>query len=178
MRDVRLLVVIAGPIGAGKSTVADLVARGLAGRGITAAAVDLDDVAFMQRDLAAHKLWRRGAIAARALVDGWFDAKTDAVVAHGPFFESGGYEILLDGHGDDVDVRHVLLRVSYRTALQRVSADAGRRASKDPEFLRATHLRFSELEPTLPTPDFVFDTEAADADRIASALVAELAAGA
>lgn len=171
----KLLVVIAGPIAAGKSTVADLLARGLADRGVTAAVVDLDDVAFMQRDIAVHKLWRRGAIAARALVQGWFDAKTDAVVAHGPFFESGGYEVLLDDHAADVTVRHVLLRVSYDTALRRVSGDPGRRASKDPEFLKATHARFRELEPSLPTPHFVFDTEVRTATTIATELAAALA---
>jgi adenylylsulfate kinase-like enzyme len=88
---VKLLVVIAGPIGAGKSTVAELLARQLAKTGVSAAVVDLDDVAFMHREIDLHKLWRRAAIAARSLVQGWFDADTDTVVAHGPFFESGGY---------------------------------------------------------------------------------------
>lgn len=48
----RVLIVLAGPIGAGKSTVADLLGRRLAEAGSTVAVVDLDDVAFMQRDIA------------------------------------------------------------------------------------------------------------------------------
>jgi hypothetical protein len=104
--------------------------------------VDLDDVAFMQREIDLHKLWRRGTLAARAHVQGWFDAETDAVVAHGPFFESGGYEVLLDVHREDVKCAHVLLRVSYEAALRRVSGDPGRELSKDPEFLQATHDAF------------------------------------
>jgi thymidylate kinase len=166
---VKLLVVIAGPIGAGKSTVADLLARQLAKAGMSAAVVDLDEVAFMQREIDLHRLWRRGAIAARALVQGWFDAETDAVVAHGPFFESGGYEVLLAGH-HEVTVRQVLLRVSYETALRRVSGDSGRDLSRDPAFLKATHDRFRELERTMPEPHFVFDTEARTAAEIATEL--------
>lgn len=169
----KLLVVIAGPIGAGKSTVADLLARQMAMAGVTVAVVDLDDVAFMQREVDPYKLWRRGAIAARALVQGWFDAETDAVVAHGPFFESGGYEVLLDGHRD-VNVRHVLLRVSYEAALRRVSEDDGRGLSKDPGSLKSTHDRFLEIERTLPKPHFVFDTEARTADGIVTELASAM----
>jgi thymidylate kinase len=76
----------------------------------------------------------------------------------------------LDGHREDVNVRHVLLRVSYETALRRVSGDPGRGLSKDPEFLKATHDRFRELERTKPEPHFVFDTEARTADDIATEL--------
>lgn len=169
----KLLVVIAGPIGAGKSTVADLLGKKLsAGNGATAAVVDLDDVAFMQHGVPAHKLWRRGAIATRGLVDGWFAAKTDAVVAHGPFFESEGYEVLLGGLTGEVEVRHVLLRVTYETALARVTADHGRGVSKEPQFLRATHERFKTLVETLPNPDFVFDTETLSVEEIAEAIAA------
>ena len=174
MQEVPLLVVIAGPIGAGKSTVADLLGHRLAGLGLTTAVVDLDDVAFMQRDIAPQKLWRRGAIAATALVRGWFDAKTDAVIAHGPFFEAGGHELLLGGQQPNVQVRHVLLRVSYETALVRVAGDPLRGASKNPEFLKSTHERFRTLEASLPSPDFYFDTEASLAKDIASDLAAAL----
>ena len=149
---------------------ADLLARQLVNAGVSAAVVDLDDVAFMQREIAFDKLWRRGAIATRALIQGWFDAETDAVVAHGPFFESGGYEVLLDGQGEDVNVRHVLLRVSHETAVRRVSGDPGRELSRDPEFLKATHDRFRELEPRMPEPHFVIDTEARTPGDIATEL--------
>src|SRR5688500_2552658 len=136
-----LLVVVAGPIAAGKSTVSDLVASRLARFG-SAAIVDLDDVAFMQRDVAFPEVWRRAAIATAALVRAWFEAGTAAVVAHGPFFEAGGYGTLLASQPEHVEVRHVLLRVSYETALARVSGEPTRGMSKDPEFLRRTHQRF------------------------------------
>lgn len=161
-----LLVVVAGPIGAGKSTVSDLLAHRLAHVSSTAV-VDLDDVAFMQRDIEFPEVWRRAAIATAALVRGWFEADTTAVVAHGPFFEADGYRSLLRTQDNDLEVRHVLLRVSYETALTRVSGDPTRAMSKDPDFLRRTHQRFRRLESTLPNMDFVFDTELAPADAIA-----------
>ena len=171
---VQQLVVIAGPIGAGKSTVAALVGQRVAAAGLTAAVVDLDDVAFMQRGVTAHGLWERAGVATAALVRGWMDAGTDVVVAHGPFFEARGYELLLRALPAGVVVHHVLLHVSVETALARVSGDAGRGASKDPDFLEATHVRFRALEPSLPHPDLVFDTESSKAAEIAEGVTASL----
>lgn len=166
-----LLVVVAGPIGAGKSTVADLLGQRFARVG-SAAVVDLDDVAFMQRDVAFPEVWRRSAIATAALIRGWFEVGTSAVVAHGPFFEADGYRSLLCSQDDEVEVRHVLLRVSYETALTRVSGENTRGMSRDPEFLRRTHQRFRRLESTLPEMDFVFDTESVPADAVADEIAA------
>ncbi|MDQ6949042.1 MAG: hypothetical protein M3256_22975 [Actinomycetota bacterium] len=76
----------------------------------------------------------------------------------------------MDGHREDINARHVLVRVPYETALRRVSGDPGRELSKDPEFLKATHDRFRELKRSMPKPHFVFDTEARTADDIATEL--------
>ena len=169
----RRLVVIAGPIGSGKSTTADLLTRKLALVGLTTATVDLDDVAFMQRGgvTDVDEFWRRGAVATAAIVRVWFHEGAEVVVAHGPFFESDGYSALLGLQERNVEVLHVLLRVSYGTALRRVSGDSGRAASRDPEFLRQTHERFRELEAMLPAPDFVYETEVLDAEAISDDLV-------
>jgi thymidylate kinase len=168
----RTLVVIAGPIGAGKSTVAALLARTVAELGASAVAVDLDDVAFMQRGVhELDELWRRAAIATAALVDAWFDTGTDVVVAHGPFFEAGGYELLDAARPDEVRRLHVLLRVSVEEALTRVGADPTRGMSRDPDFLRATHDRFQRLEPALPAVDLTFDTTQLGADEIVAQIL-------
>lgn len=171
----RLLVVIAGPIAAGKSTLAEELATRVAGPGTSAVVVDLDDVAGSQRSSAdASELWRRAAAVAGASVRAWFDNGADVVVAHGPFFESGGYALLLDGMPRGVVVRHVLLRVTIEEALVRVAADAGRGRSKDPGFLRSAHERFRLIEPTLPRPDLVFETATRAAREIAEEITARL----
>src|SRR3954453_11833967 len=85
----RTLVVLAGPIGCGKSTVAAKLGHLVAAAGKTAAVADLDDVAFAQRGpLDIPELCRRAGIAHVRLVQGCFEAGVDVVIAHGPFFQS------------------------------------------------------------------------------------------
>jgi len=176
---VAALVVIAGPIGAGKSTVAGRVARRCAEAGVTAAVVDLDDVAFAQRGMTdITEGWRRGGVAAAALVRGWFDAGTNVVVAHGPFFESGGYEALQQrALPAGVAIHHVLLRVAFDEAVRRVQSDPERRPgapSRDPDFLRRTHDTFAnDVESSLPSPHLVVETDRVAPD-LAAARVAAL----
>jgi thymidylate kinase len=169
------LLVLAGPIGSGKSTVADLSATRLAEGDLATVVVDLDDAAFAQRGVTdLEDMWRRAALATAAQVRGWFEAGTDVVIAHGPFFESGGYEILIDGLTDEVSVTHVLLHVSLASAGERIADDPDRVWSKDPVFLRATHERFADLRHTLPRVDLEIDTETCSADEIAEQIVVVL----
>lgn len=172
----RFLIVIAGPIGAGKSTAAAAIGKRLVDEGIAAAVVDLDDVAFMQRgDVGVDEFWRRGATATCALIRSWFDSGCELVVTHGPFFESGGYALLREAMPRDVATVHVLLRVPVSVALQRVEKDSTRGLSRDPAFLRSTHLRFAELEHTLPPPHVVIDTAEVDVDAVVTGVIDALA---
>lgn len=171
---VRHLVTIAGPIGAGKSSVAELLARRVWALGMTAALADLDDIAFTQRanvDLA--EFWRRAGTAHSALVRGWFEAGVDVVIAHGPFFESGSYDSLFAAAPADTRRHHVLLHATVEVALERVAADPERgpdALSAQPDFLRATHATFAELVRSLPNLDMEIDTSkltpAEVADRV------------
>ncbi|MEN3271607.1 MAG: hypothetical protein V7636_368 [Actinomycetota bacterium] len=158
----RRLVVLAGPIGAGKSAVAERLGHVFAAAGLTAVAVDLDDLAFAHRGpVDVPDFWRRAGIAHVALVRGWFEAGVDVVIAHGPFFESGTYDELFGAAGRDGRVHHVLLTVDAGVALERVTADPDRgpdAGSKDPVFLRSTHDHFATIVPTLPPTDLVLDT--------------------
>lgn len=175
MRD---LVVLAGPIGSGKSTVAELVGHRVAAAGRTAAIADLDDVAFAHRGpLDLPEFWRRAGVAHLGLVNGWFDAGVDVVIAHGPFFESGNYDELFATVDPDGRVHHVLLRATFECALKRVSSDPDRgpqALSKDPDFLRSTHDAFEQLGSRLPPFDLILDTSdlsASDAAARVSALL-------
>jgi thymidylate kinase len=174
----RKLIAITGPIGAGKSTVAELVGRRLFAVGVTTALADLDDIAFSQRgSLELPEFWRRAGIAHAALVYGWFQAGVEVVVAHGPFFESRSYDALTAAAPADADVHHVLLRVSFQVALERVTGDPDRyehALSTDPDFLRSTHEAFAERHATLPPPDLELDTSTVDAAEIAGEVAAFL----
>ena len=169
---------LAGPIGSGKSTVAQLLGHRVVALGMTAAIADLDDVAFAHRgplDLAAF--WRRAGIAHLALVRGWFDAGVDVVIAHGPFFESGTYDELFATTGAGGRVHHVLLRVDVDLALERVRSDPERgpdALSRDEAFLRETHDTFRNLEPTLPVADLILDTSELSARDVAARLADRL----
>lgn len=173
MRD---LVVLAGPIGSGKSTVAEFVGHRMAAAGRTAAIADLDDVAFAHRGpLDMPEFWRRAGVAHVGLVNGWFEAGVDVVIAHGPFFESGTYDPLFATVGPAGRAHHVLLRVTFDCALERVSndPDRGSRAfSKDPDFLRSTHDAFEQLGPRLPPADLDLDTSELTASDAAARIAA------
>jgi len=172
------LVVLTGPIGAGKSSVAELVSRRVAWTGLTAAVADLDDVAFMQRGrIDLEEFWRRAGITHCALVRSWFAVGVDVVVAHGPFFESRSYDELFATAPGDATVLHVLLRVSYEEAVARVTSDTERGAtaiSRDPEFLRSTHSAFRERESALPRVHLEIDTTDLALEVIAERVVARV----
>lgn len=170
----RHLVTIAGPIGAGKSTVAELLGRRLAATGAATSLADLDEVAFAQRaQLDLPEFWRRAGVAHSGLVRSWFQAGAEAVIARGPIFESRSYKLLFDAAPDDARQHHVLLRVPFEIAVRRVATDPGRgpsSLSQDREFLRATHERFREVEQSLPHVDIEVDTSEMSAADVADRL--------
>jgi RecA/RadA recombinase len=171
------LVVITGPIGSGKSTVALLLAERYAAAGWTVANADLDEVAFTQRS-ETPDYWRRAGVAYTGLVRGWFEAGCEAVICHGPFFEAECYGPLFASAPTGGRVRHVRLSVRFEVALARVLADSQRpptALSKNPDFLRSTHEVFRAKEPTLPPADLTIETStisaASVAGRIADLLI-------
>ena len=167
----RHLVAIAGPIGAGKSTVAELLARRAQRAGMTASVADLDDVAFAQRArIDVPELWRRAGVAHSALVRGWFEAGVDVVIAHGPLFEAQSYGSLHAAAPADALRHHVLLRATYEIALERVTSDPERgpsAMSTRPDFLRETHVAFADRITSLPQVDIDLDTSASTAAEVA-----------
>ena len=177
----RHLVVIAGPIGAGKSTVADLLAHRAQHSGMTASVADLDDLAFSQRaQIGVSELWRRAGVAHSALVRGWFDAGVDVVIAHGPFFEARSYGSLFAAAPAEAVRHHVLLRTTFEIALERVASDPERgpsAMSTQPDFLRETHVAFAERVTSLPPVDIDLDTSASTAAEVADRAFALLHLG-
>lgn len=163
------LVVLIGPIGAGKSTVASLLAGRLVATGRSVAVADVDDVAAMASAPPAWQgdLWPEAHAAHGALVAGWLRTSVDVVIAHGPIYTEKETAALLASVPADTDILRALLLVSFATALDRVAGDPLRGLSKDPRFLRAAHERFGALRPGLAPSDLTFDTEDHRAEEIA-----------
>lgn len=135
---------------------------------MTAADVDMDDVAFMQcggDDV--DEFWRRAAVATAGLIRAWFDAGVDVVITHGPFFESGGFEILRQAQPADVDVHHILLSVTAEAAITRVQGDPTRGISRDPTFVRDSNKRLQAINHLLPVMNLELDTTQRGPDEIA-----------
>ena len=169
------LVALIGPVGAGKSTVAGRLAQLVRRESMTAADVDMDDVAFMQcggDDV--DEFWRRAAVATAGLVRAWFDAGVDVVITHGPFFESGGFEILRRAQPRNVVVHHILLRVDPEAAVMRVQDDPTRGVSRDPAFVRDSNERLRALRNALPAMQLELDTTHRAPDEIAADVMAAL----
>jgi len=159
---VAALVVITGPIGSGKSTIAGVLASRLGAR-----TTDLDDLFFADVDAG----WRTARVQQAAMVRAWLDAGDDVVV-HGPF-GTAPERADLDAIG--IPYLLVLLSVPFDVAEARVLADSTRGASRDRDFLRRTHDEWARIWPTVPA-DVVYDTASATLDDVVDDLVTRLRA--
>jgi hypothetical protein len=180
---VPALLVVTGPIGAGKSTVSPLVGRLLSEVGVDACVVDLDDVEFMQHTtvLDVGAWWARGVQAHASLVAKWFALGVDVVVAHGPLVADGapGYDVgpLLRAVPGHVQISHALLRVPIEVAVERVRSDSTRSPSaisRHEDWLRGAHQRFAAAVASAPRFRWEFDTVESSADEIAAVIVSQL----
>ena len=173
------LVVITGPIGAGKSSVARKLTQRLLAKGCTVACVDLDDI-VETLSAPAQQLetsWRRARRVHGVLISAWLRSGTDVVITHGPFYTAEETAALLAEVPDSQQQRWVLLLAPYEVALERVQREPDRRLSRDPGFLRRTHERFNELLSEIPACDWTFDTTRTSADESASVVTHSLIRG-
>ena len=117
-----LLVVLTGPVGGGKSTVALALATRLRASGHPTAVIDLDLVYCMarQRDgFADEDTWRTARRGAAVLADAFFDSGAGVVVVEGGFFTREECEGLADHLTSNARMSVVTLNVSFDQALHR-----------------------------------------------------------
>ena len=164
------LVVVLGPIAAGKSTVCGELAGRLHAAGRSTVVVGVDEVAAMAPAGLAD--WDTAHQVHGRLVAAWLAAPVDTVVADGAFFSRQEADWLMAGVPPGVRVVRVLLRATYPVALRRVTGDPARGLSRDPAFLRGVYDRFERLRPAIDPCDLEVD-----ADRVPAAAIAEQVAG-
>lgn len=161
-----VLVVIVGPIAAGKSTLAAEVGRRLRERGESVAVVGLDNVAEMALPLLD---WAWVHEVHGHLVRAWLATPVRTVIAEGPSTPAE-LDHLMRCVGGDVDAVTVVLGTRYEVALQRAIRDPHRGLSKDPDFLRADHDRFQDGRPDLAC-DLALDSAEATPTALAQRVV-------
>jgi thymidylate kinase len=169
---VPLLIVLGGPIGAGK----DSVSRALAGRleadGLKTAVIGLDEIWLMLD----HQWPRRGGL------QHWLDARRAAAVLTDEFFRAGCYVVIINGpfvtpeerlaYTDflrtSVQPMYVTLRVSFDESFRRVQGDSQRPAGRTRAWYLDNYERYSALAAMLDDSELSIDTDAKTADQIAA----------
>jgi len=133
------LVLVTGPVGSGKTTIAKLLASRARSRGMTAAALDMDDFVLMFNGpdwrSVSSKEWSAARSAAAAAVDAYFIAGAQLVAIAGPFFGRGDRDELVAQLSSNPSTLVVALRVGLEEAIRRAASDPTRTLSKDPELL-------------------------------------------
>lgn len=172
------LVILTGPIAAGKNSVADRLSALLCGWGRTVVVVDVDEVAAMVGPPGAGRagLWFAAHEAHGALVGQWMRSQVDYVVAVGPFGTAEERAALTRTVPADAATLWVVLDAPVSVTLPRAMAGPGRVLSRDPGFHRRAHERFRKALPTIPA-DWTFDSARLDAAQIAAAIAEALGPG-
>jgi shikimate kinase len=158
----QMLVVITGPVGGGKSTVALALADRFRESGRTAAVIDLDLVYCMARQVegfAEPNAWTTARRGAAALADAFFAEGMEVVIVEGEFFNQGELDALRNNLATAVECRFVTLVVSFEQSLARVSGDSSRGASRDPQFLKRLHSQFVEALPFLRASSLLVEAD-------------------
>jgi adenylylsulfate kinase-like enzyme len=171
------LVVLTGPIAAGKNTVADKLAERLTSRGKTVVVADVDDVAAMVAAPGAAQtgLWFAAHEAHGALVGQWMRSSVDYVVVVGPIYTAEEQRALTCALPDDAAVLWVVIDATVAVTFARAQADPGRGLSREPEFHHAAHRRFRDSLPAIPA-DRAFNSEEMGTEQIAAAIEATMGA--
>jgi len=173
----RDLVVITGPVGGGKSTVALALAEHLRRTGRTAAVIDLDLVYCMARqgdDYGEDYTWATARRGAAALADAFFADGLDAVVIEGEFFTPDEFATLREALATPAGWTFVTLEASYEQALVRVAGDPTRGMSRDADFLRRLHEQFQRALPYLRASSLVVDADSRTPDELAKEISSAL----
>ena len=141
------LLMITGPIAAGKSTLAAEVTRLLRETGRSVALTDLDTVAEMA--LPTLPSWDQAHAIHAQLVGAWYATDVDVVVDEGTSTPEE-VQLVRDRLPAGTTIFPVVLTADYAASLARAQGDPGRGLSKEPEFLRRDHDAYAQHLPDLP----------------------------
>ena len=156
----RMLVILTGPVGGGKSTTALALAERFRARRQMAAVIDLDVVYCMARQVDGFgemNIWATARHAAAALADAFFRDGLHIVIVEGEFFSQDELDAFCAHLTTPAERHFVTLEVSLEQALHRVAGDPSRGLSRDPHFLAWLHAQFVQALPFLRASSLVVD---------------------
>ena len=167
------LIVINGPIAAGKSTVAQALGRQLRNAGRATAVVDLDELYLMMsaKPMGDPQVWRRARRAAAALTDCFFASGIQVVVVEGAFWDESERAPFVDALTWRGRPLFVTLLVSHDVAYHRVQGDSGRSLSRSPDFLRRNNEDFAARLDPLRATDLVLDSDVQPPQQIVTTIL-------
>jgi adenylylsulfate kinase-like enzyme len=156
-----LLVLISGPVAAGKTTVAYELAAHARAHGYVAAAVDMDEMVATVAGNDWSRIQRadrlRACHATASLVQALFDAGTQAIAVAGSTLSPYEWDAVTRHLETAPPITYALLRVSIDESVRRAQADPGRVHTKDPTYVAklAAGTDWSHV----PTADIDIDTD-------------------
>ena len=167
------LIVINGPIAAGKSTVAQALGRQFRSAGRATAVVDLDELYLMMsaKPMGDPRVWRRARRAAAALTDCFFASGIQIVVVEGAFWDESERAPFVDALRWRGSPLFVTLLVSYDVAYRRVQGDSERSLSRSPDFLRRNNEEFAARLDRLRATDLVLDSDVQTPQQIVTTIL-------
>jgi|ERR1019366_1054129 shikimate kinase len=172
------LVVITGPIAAGKSSVASKLADYIRDAGRAAVVLDLDDIVSKLHVPPQNfeQSWEWARTVHGRLIGEWLSTGVDTVIVDGPFYTARETSTMMQHVANEVRVHRVLLLVPFAVALDRVASDPSRGVSKIPSVLRTKYEEFVRDRPSIDPCDWTFDTSECTVNDVIIAISRELLA--
>lgn len=174
--------IITGPVGAGKSTTAQAVARGLQSRNVSTAVIDLDEVYCMARqqaDFNDREMWATARRAAAALTESFYASDLQAVIVEGGFLSVLEFAGLRQHVSTEVNEFFFTLLTSAPTALHRAQEDPnpGRVVSRLADVQANLYAEFSEALPFLREASVIIEANSSSPEVLAETMTEKILRG-
>jgi shikimate kinase len=175
----KTLVIIAGPVGAGKSTTSQEIARVLQSKNVSTAVIDLDEVYCMARqqaDFNDRAMWTTARRAAAALTESFYASGLDAVIVEGGFLSVLEHQELRHHVTTEVNEFFFTVFTSAPTALHRAQTDTNpdRVVSRLPEVQASLYAEFSEALPFLREASIIIEADSRSPQSLAKTMTEKI----
>jgi len=171
----RRLIILTGPVGGGKSTVARALARQLRASGLQTAVLDLDLLYCMARQSDGfddRPIWTTARRGAAALADSFYRSGMSVVIVEGSFLDSQDLRELREALTSGVNETFIALQVSATAALWRAQGDPdpSRVVSRDAGVQKVLYAEFEKALPFLRSVSRMLAADEASPEELARSI--------